>query len=172
MLYLKKSTKDVLLRHRKTTYSPVKGIVMRPLITPPALPYPPRYIIDPVAFFIALIGGPLLFTLVSFWMLFIPVFALGFGAPAYLIIGTPVLLWYLRGHDGAPEELAALGFIVMAIAAAAVPLISAVTKDDDLFGGGLFYAGFGMIFAPAWAYCFGLIYQKMRRDFFAKPRNL
>ena len=39
----------------------------------------PRYIIDPVAFFVALIGGPLLFTLGTFWIMLIPVAALGFG---------------------------------------------------------------------------------------------
>jgi hypothetical protein len=44
-----------------------------PVSSAPHLPYPPRYIIDPVAFFAALVGGPLLFTALCFWALFIPV---------------------------------------------------------------------------------------------------
>ena len=35
---------------------------MLALTTPPKVPYPTRYVIDPVAFFAALIGVPLLFT--------------------------------------------------------------------------------------------------------------
>ncbi|MEH6519954.1 hypothetical protein [Sulfitobacter sp.] len=145
---------------------------MHTLITPPQVPYPPRYIIDPVAFFIALIGGPLLFTALSFWVLLIPVFALILGGPVYLVVGTPILLWYLRDHDGDPIDLAVLGLIAMGCVGLLVPLAAAFTGDGDLLASGLILSGFGMIFAMAWAYCFGRIYQHLRRDFFAKPRRM
>lgn len=142
------------------------------LTAPPPVPYPPRYIIDPVAFFAALIGGPLLFTGLTFAAFFVPIAALIFGGPMYLIIGTPLLLWYLRSNDGDPNALALLAFKVMAFSLMLVALIAAVTSDKQVFGVGLWFTGFGMIFGPAWAYFFGLVYQYMRRDFFAKPRNL
>ncbi|WP_299412757.1 hypothetical protein [uncultured Sulfitobacter sp.] len=144
---------------------------MQTLITPPVLPYPPRYIIDPVAFFVALVGGPVLFTAASFWALFIPVFALALGGPVYLVIGTPLLLWYLRHHDGEPHDLAWLAFRVMVLALLLVATLAAITGDEDLFGLGMAYTGFGMIFAPAWAYFFGTLYHCLRRDFFAIPRS-
>ncbi|KEJ88886.1 hypothetical protein [Sulfitobacter donghicola] len=144
--------------------------MQNPIVAPP-LPYPHRYIVDPVAFFIALIGGPILFTATSFWLLFIPVFALAFGGPVYLVIGLPVLLWYLRHHDAEPSDLAFLAFIVISFFMLLVVLVAVATDDEDLFGMGLWYTGFGMIFGPAWAYFFGFIYRKLRRDFYAKPRK-
>lgn len=143
---------------------------MRLLITPPPVPYPPRYIVDPVAFFAALIAGPLLFTAASFWAFLIPVFALFFGGPLYLIIGTPVLLWYLRRNDGDPSDLAFLAFIVLLVISALIILAAAVLRDGDFVSLAVFIGGFGMIFAPAWAYFFGRLYQFYRRDFFAEPR--
>lgn len=145
---------------------------MHTLIAPPVVPYPTRYIIDPVAFFAALIGGPLVFTGMTFAAFFIPVAALLFGGPLYLIVGTPLLLWYLRRNDGDPNALAALAFKVMAFSLLLVLAIAAITGKEQLFGVGLWFTGFGMIFGPAWAYFFGLIYQRLRRDFFAKPRPL
>lgn len=144
---------------------------MYSLIAPPPVPYPPRYIIDPVAFFIALIGGPILFTALSFWILFIPVFALLFGGPAYLIVGTPVLLWYLRRNDADPSDLGFLAFVVLAIGAFLVASYAIAIGDEELLGAGLSYLVFGMIFGPAWAFTFGRIYTRLRRDFFAKPRR-
>lgn len=144
---------------------------MQALVTPPRLPYPPRYIIDPVAFFTALILGPLLFTGMSLWALFIPVAALFFGGPAYLIIGTPVLLWYLRSHDGDPGDLGFLAFKVMMFAMVLIIAVAAISWDEEIFGVGMWFTGFGMIFAPAWAYFFGIVYQRLRGDFFAKPRS-
>lgn len=143
---------------------------MRALITPPPVPYPPRYIVDPVAFFAALIAGPLLFTAATFWALLIPVFALFFGGPVYLIVGTPVLLWYLRRNDGDPTDLAVLAFVVLLAFFVLIVIIAAILRDEDVFGVAFFIGGFGMIFAPTWAYFFGRLYRFYRRDFFAKPR--
>ena len=143
---------------------------MQTLIAPPHIPYPTRYIIDPVAFFVALIGGPLVVTLCGFWVLFIPVFALILGGPLYLMVGTPVLLWYLRHRDGAPSDLAFVAFASMIVGIAPLLLAFAVTGDAEFMSVGFMYIGFGMIFAPLWTYVFGKIYHNLRRDFFAKPR--
>lgn len=140
--------------------------------TPPKVPYPTRYIIDPVAFFAALIGGPLIFTALTFAAFFIPVAALLFGGPMYLIVGTPLLLWYLRSNDGDPDALALLAFKVMVFAFILVLCIAALTGEEGLFGVGMWFTGFGMIFGPAWAYSFGRVYRYLRRDFFAKPRSI
>ncbi|WP_298858186.1 hypothetical protein [uncultured Sulfitobacter sp.] len=145
---------------------------MHTMLTPPPVPYPARYIIDPVAFFAALIGGPLLFTALTFAAFLIPVAALIFGGPMYLIVGTPLLLWYLRLNDGDPNALAFLAFKVMAFALILATALAAITGDNAVFGIGLWFTGFGMIFGPAWAYFFGIVYQYLRRDFFAKPRCL
>jgi hypothetical protein len=148
----------------------MKDTAMRPLITPPPVPYPPHYIIDPVAFFGALIAAPLLFTALSFWALFIPVFALFLGGPLYLVIGTPVLLWHLRHNDGDPHDLSFLAFAIMVAALVLSAPLAALSDEDELLSLSFGYFGFGMIFAPAWAYVFGRIYQHFRRDFYAKPR--
>ena len=74
----------------------------------------------------------------------------------YLIIGTPLLLWYLRRNDGDPNALAALAFKVMVFSLLLVAVIAAITGDKQVFGVGLWFTGFGMIFGPAWAYFFGL----------------
>lgn len=142
------------------------------VIAPLPVPYPTRYVIDPVAFFAALILGPLLFTLMSFWALFIPVFALAFGGPVYLVVGTPLLLWYLRRHDGAPGDLAVPALKALGIAALFLMITAAATANKELLDATLWYIGFGLIFGPAWAYFFGMIYARLRRDFFARPRPL
>lgn len=141
------------------------------LMPPSAPPYPPRYIIDPVAFFGALILAPLLVAMLTFWIFFIPVFALLFGGPVYLVIGLPLLLWYLRRNDGDPVELSWLGFKINAAGLLLGLALIGLTRNEDIYGVTLFTFGFGMIFGPAWAYAFGRLYRFMRRDFFAKPRS-
>ncbi|MEM8578201.1 MAG: hypothetical protein AAGF60_10145 [Pseudomonadota bacterium] len=76
-------------------------------------PRPARYLVDPVAFFIALIGAPLLVTLASFWLFLIPVFALVLGGPIYLILGTPLLLFHLRRDEGKSDSIVALAMMTV-----------------------------------------------------------
>lgn len=142
------------------------------ILAPPPPPYPAHYVIDPVAFFAALIAAPLLVTLLTAWLLFIPVFALILGGPAYLVVGTPVLLWYLRRNDGDPNDLGFVAFILMLVFLVPICALGVILKEPQLISLGLGYLGFGMIFGPAWAYVFGRLYQKFRRGFFAIPRPL
>ncbi|WP_299871726.1 hypothetical protein [uncultured Sulfitobacter sp.] len=132
----------------------------------------PRYIIDPVAFFVALLGGPLLVTALSFWMLFIPVFALAFGGPFYLLIGTPLLLWHLRRTGGETRDIAALAFFANLMIFPLGAVAAVLTHDKEIFTGAMFIVCFGMIFAPAWAWGFGYLYNRLRRDFYAQPQYI
>jgi len=111
-----------------------------------------------------------LFTLFSFWVFFVPVFALVLGGPAYLVIGTPLLLWHLRHYHGNPDDLAWLAFKAVAIGAVGVITVAALTENDDLIGGSIVFSGFAAFFGPVWAYSFGRVYARLRRNFFAKPR--
>lgn len=130
----------------------------------------PRYIIDPVAFFVALIGGPLMVTLATCWILFIPVIALGLGGPVYLILGTPLLLIHLHRNAGDTGEITFLAFLAN-LSLFPLAVVADVLGDPwDLSEGILFYGAFGMIFAPAWAAGFGYVYTRLRRDFYTHPQ--
>ncbi|MGJ8615316.1 MAG: hypothetical protein ACSHWS_00660 [Sulfitobacter sp.] len=129
----------------------------------------PRYIIDPVAFFLALIGGPLLFTLATFWMLFIPVMALGLGGFPYLIFGTPVLLIYLSRHPAKPLQLAGLALLTLFCLSICLSIGAAILQDEAVFALIPFILIFGAIFASAWAASFGWVYNKLCRDFYTQP---
>jgi len=129
----------------------------------------PRYVIDPAAFFLALIGGPILFTLLSFWMFFIPVAALLLGGLPYLIFGTPVLLFYLSRHPAKPLALAALALLTLFGLSICLSVTAMITNDDNTADMALIVLIFGTLFAPSWAVCFGVLYNKLCRDFFTHP---
>jgi hypothetical protein len=132
----------------------------------------PGYLIDPVAFFVALIAGPLLVTAMSFWFLLIPVFALVMGGPIYLIIGTPLLLIYLRYNQ---PNVGGIAFMALVAVLALFPITSVfswILGDLGLLQGSVFFLGFGLLFGPLWAVAFSKIYLRMRRDFYAIPRPI
>ncbi|MGL5011741.1 MAG: hypothetical protein ACRC6I_17840 [Paracoccaceae bacterium] len=117
--------------------------------------------LDPVAFFIALISGPIIFTLLTFWIVFIPVFALVIGGIPYLVIGTPVLLWMaLTGPVNGARSAIWAGLTNAGLTAGGVLGALIVAKPEDagfvaMFGA--FCIGFGM----AWAAAFGIIYRNI-----------
>ncbi|HKK84654.1 MAG TPA: hypothetical protein VJ942_03935 [Roseovarius sp.] len=129
-------------------------------------PTHPGHVIDPVAFVLALLGGPLLVTVATFWA-FVPIFALVFGAPAYLICGTPTLLWYLSRYEARPI---AIGLLAVAVNTATLPVLlwtdilpGRQDVNDMLF----MFGGFGGGFAFLWGAAFGWLYPQFRRGFFA-----
>ncbi len=128
-----------------------------------------RYIVDPVAFFIALVGGPLLFTLATFWVLFVPVVALSLGALPYLIVGTPVLLFHLGRNPAKPAKLALLALFTIICLLGCLCLAAALTQESAMLGTPFFILISGTIFAPAWAATFGWVYGRLCRDFYAHP---
>ncbi|WP_156026105.1 hypothetical protein [Sulfitobacter sp. 20_GPM-1509m] len=129
----------------------------------------PRYLIDPVAFFIALFGAPLLVALLGFWALFIPVFALVFGGPIYLLLATPALLIHLRFRDGDTGGIITLAFTIVIGTAAAGWVYGLLVPDSDAAIFALFYGGFGLVLGPLWGWAFGWIYNRLRSDFSRVP---
>ena len=120
---------------------------------------------DIVAFAGALIGGPVLATIVLCWLI-IPLFALAFGGPVYLVIGTPVLLWMVGRYPpevwrfalaGFAANLALCGLIVAADTV--IPAERGTRGIGDTFG----LAAWGVVFGPIWAGSFAACYRKFNR---------
>ncbi|MBM1814210.1 hypothetical protein [Pseudosulfitobacter pseudonitzschiae] len=129
----------------------------------------PRYLIDPVAFFIALFGAPLLVALLGFWAFFIPIFALVFGGPIYLLLATPALLIHLRFRKGDTNGIITLAFAVVIGSAIAGCAYGLLVPNSDLAAIALFYGFFGLILGPLWGWAFGWIYNRLRSDFSRVP---
>lgn len=115
-------------------------------------------------FTFALIGAPLLVTLLTFWAI-IPVFALIFGGPYYLLLAPPFLIWMLRRH-GPNYLLAVVGACVSLLA---IPLLmgayGVITNQPSLFSDSFGIALFGLIFAPAYAATFIFLYRNSPKVF-------
>lgn len=132
-------------------------------------PRPIRNLIDPVAFVLAMVGGPILVTLLSFWVVFIPVVALIMGGPLFLLIGTPVLLWHLSYHPPMIDRISLLAFLTVLFASAPILPIALLWRNDQLLSLLMLFGGFGLIFAPVWGMATGWIYVRLRRDFYSHP---
>ena len=127
------------------------------------------YVIDPVAFFFALVGAPLAVAAGGFWAIGIPVFAVVFGGPFYLAIGVPVLLWYLGRRPPDPLRIAGLALVSYGVPAGIFLLYLLVTGGQSAAEGFVIFVGFGLIFAPLWGGVFGIFYRNFRREFYARP---
>jgi len=127
-------------------------------------------IIDPVAFFIALFGAPILTTAATFWLV-IPVFALVIGGPLYLVLGTPALLWHLRRDAVDASSVALLALLVFLAGLVIMGLLSVLTGNHGVLNIVLYLGPFGAIFAPLWGGVFARIYLKLRRDVYAPRRS-
>lgn len=130
---------------------------------------PPRRLVDPVAFFVALISAPVALAAGTFWVLGIPVFAILFGAPFYLLLGAPLMAAYLRRAPARAGAFALLGAIANIGTPFVVTAYGHLIQDTQLTQMGLFFFGFGAIFAPAWCATFALIYRRLERPFYAQP---
>jgi len=126
-------------------------------------PRPVRYSIDPTAFVVALIAAPLAITAMTFWAYFVPVAALLFGGPIYLILAVPVLLWDLPRHEPDFGRLAGLGFLASTGFALMVGALGLLLNDPDMGAFAGFYGFMGAIFAPLWAGMFAPLYKRFRR---------
>ncbi len=128
-----------------------------------------RYLIDPVAFFVALIGGPILFTIATCWLLFIPLGALIFGGLPYLLIGTPVLLVHLSRNPARPRDIAGVALAVCTVLCLIALALAALSGVEGAALFVLFVFVCAAIFAPSWGACFAVLYRRMARDFFTRP---
>lgn len=123
------------------------------------------HLIDPVAFFAALILGPIVFTLLTFY-LFIPVFALAFGAPTYLTFGALFFWLSLKwGWDGL-LQITVMGFLANLASAPAVLLVLGHFQGSNAQGSTMMIVGIGCIFAPLWSLFFAALYRWLRLDFY------
>ena len=125
-----------------------------------------NHLIDPLAFFGALVAAPLLVTLATFWILFIPAFALVMGGPIYLIFATPVLLWWLGRREPSVIEIGLLAFAANLAVAGGLYLFVMLEGAREPGFMAMFYLIFGSIFAPLWAGVFAWLYRRLRRPFF------
>lgn len=122
-----------------------------------------RHLVDPVAFFIAMIAGPGVIALLGWSTMFIR-FATLMGGPVFLVVGIPVMLNYMRRHRVAPYDwvwLALLAHVVLFL-----PLTLLGAASGGRTGGLAIFLFFGCFFAPLWGGISGFLYAVLERDFY------
>lgn len=118
-----------------------------------------KHKIDWIAFACALFLAPILVALLGFWA-GIPLFALIFGPPTYLLFGAPTFAYALSRYDAGALSLAGWGFLANLLS---IPAVYAYgVYEGDGIGIVKFIVGIGCVMAPLWALAFGLIYRKFR----------
>lgn len=147
--------------------SEMTGIIAKHYVLWPT-PRARKYLIDPVAFFLALFGAPLSVAVVFFWALF-PVFAVPLGAPFYLIIGTPLILFSLSRRPPKTGQFAAMAFVANFATPVLYWVYVATFHTGDGPEGAMIFFGFGAVFAPLWGAAFAVIYRYLQRDFYKTP---
>ncbi|MEL0438245.1 hypothetical protein [Phycobacter sp. K97] len=125
-----------------------------------------RHLVDPVAFFIAMIAGPGVIGLLGWSTLFIQAATL-LGGPVYLVVGIPVMLVYMRRHRVAPYDWVWLA--LLAHVAVFLPLTLLGAASGGRTGGLEIFLIFGCFFAPLWGGISGVLYAALERDFYKQP---
>ncbi len=139
-----------------------------PKLVSPAPIRTPRHLIDPRAFALAMISAPVLIGILFAPAFGISLFALAFGGPVFLLLGTPVLIWDLQHNAPSVQSWSAQAFIGNLILFLGFTLFSGLTGDRDLESLAAMTA-FGLIFAPVWGGTAALLYRSLRRPFYAQP---
>ncbi len=128
-----------------------------------------RYLVDPVAFFTAIVLAPLLVALLGFWLL-IPVFAVVLGGLPYLLAGGPLLANGLRYNEPSFYAFAGIGLLANMATPFLVFLFYMVNSQPvDALNAAVIYFAFGLIFAPLWCGVFAILYRHLRREFYSHP---
>lgn len=125
-------------------------------------------LLDPIAFVLALICAPVLVAVVGFAIFFIPVFALVFGGPVYLIVGTPILLWMVTRFPPDAKVFACAGFLAncaLIVGLGTWHALAGVEDPNELIGMALC----GLIFAPLWGAVFARLYRHWYRPLHLDP---
>ena len=120
--------------------------------------------VDVLDLCLALVGGPVLVTAAFFWVYFIPVVALFLGGPVWLLVGSPVLFWYLRRFPPGVVGIAILALVTVLALAALLALASLALGNQELMSWAIVYATFGAVFALAWGLAAGGLYVWLSRD--------
>lgn len=118
-------------------------------------------------FLVSFIAAPFLVTLLTFWA-FIPIYALFFGGPIYLLAGLPLAAWYLQRH---PPKVLPILLLAQACQLLIIPLTLIFGRDRN---GELnwelvtAFTAFGALFALLWSGTFIALYRGLatakRRD--------
>lgn len=134
------------------------------IVVPPPWPGKATTLVDPVAFTLAWVGAPLIVALLGAWA-FIPLFALFFGLPVWLVLGVPFLWRAIRTGTTRPG---AFGFLGMRAGLLFALLV--VLPGELIFGDGAIltfsYLIFGTIFGGLWALTFGWLYAGPKPDLY------
>lgn len=113
--------------------------------------------VDWIAFAFALFFAPFCVALLTFWVYLIPVFAIYFGSPTYLLFGAPVFWLGIRYFNAGAFGQAILGLIAHFISYLPTAAYLEVTgRNPDIVE---FLFNFGCVFAPLWGFAFGFLYQ-------------
>lgn len=137
--------------------------VAKKYLFPP--PLQPRHAIDPVALTAAIVGGPLIVTLATFYLV-VPAAALLLGGPIYVAVGTPmILIWFARRKIRA-SAVAVLAMCTNAALSGAALLILSVLGDPTRAGWAEVYLWMGTCFAGIWGHVTGLLYARLCRPLF------
>lgn len=123
-----------------------------------------HHLVDPVAFALAMIGGPLITGILGMPALFIPTFAVMLGGPIYLAVGIPVMLVYMRRHRPPPMDWGLLAFTTHL--ALFLPIFALAWQSGSNVDSARIYLLFGSFFAPLWGAVSGVIYRRLERDFY------
>ena len=94
----------------------------------------------------------------------IPVMAVLFGGPLYLLIGIPVLLVDMRRNTVTSGRWAMLAFTSFILLCQPMYFFTALTDTNQSIPG--FFLIFGSVFAPIWGAVSGYIYGRFERDFY------
>lgn len=113
-------------------------------------------------FLVAFIAAPLLVTLLTFWA-FIPVYALLFGGPLYLIAGLPLAVWYLRTRTPRCIQLLLLALICQLLQIPIFFIAALYFGDFDMLNALPAFLFFGAIFALIWTLTFLALYLLLAR---------
>lgn len=132
---------------------------------------PAKTLVDPWAFAVALIAGPLIPGILGAPLFLVPTVGVFLGGLPYLIIGAPIL-WAMirRGRD----HFARMGFLLNAIGGAFVVaayfLLTWLSQDmdralDTLVPAAMLWA-LAMVHGALWCSIFGQIYARLRNPNF------
>lgn len=125
---------------------------------------PHRFLIDPVALALALVGGPVIVGILGAPALLFPSFAAVVGGPIYVLAGTPVMLWRLTRNRSSTELW--IYSALLTHLTIFVPLTVVATAQGRNFDGASIFLIFGCLFAPLWGLVSAAIYKRCERDFY------
>ncbi|MEL7149497.1 MAG: hypothetical protein AAGK71_02125 [Pseudomonadota bacterium] len=113
--------------------------------------------VDWLAFVLALFFAPFCVALFTFWIYAIPVFAIFFGWPTYLLFGAPAFWLGIRYFNAGALGQAILGLAAHFVSYLPTRAYLEVTGNSPDYADFIF--GFGCVFAPLWGLAFGFLYQ-------------